>query len=71
MLGELRLGMSYQATCCCRIYGGWRAIGVTGIALATNQSPTQFLDSWQMSNYVNSNGSMILHGLQTGIEWNY
>jgi hypothetical protein len=24
-----------------------------------------------MAQYVNSNGSMILHGLQTGVEWNY
>ncbi|HYO23400.1 MAG TPA: hypothetical protein VEQ85_00465 [Lacipirellulaceae bacterium] len=71
MLGELRVGASYQATCRCRLYGGWRAIGVTGIALATDQAPNQFLSAAQMSNYVNSNGSMILHGLQTGVEWNY
>jgi hypothetical protein len=71
MLGELRLGASYQATCHCRLYGGWRAIGVTGVALATDQTPAAFLSAAQMSNYVNSNGSMILHGLQTGVEWNY
>ena len=71
MLGELRIGASYQATCRCRLYGGWRAIGVTGIALATDQAPTQFLDAAQLSRYVNSNGSMILHGLQAGVEWNY
>jgi hypothetical protein len=71
MLGELRLGASYQATCHCRVYGGWRAMGITGVALATNQTPVAFLDATQMSNYVNSNGSMILHGLQTGVEWNY
>jgi hypothetical protein len=71
MLGELRVGASYQATCHCRVYGGWRAMGITGLALATNQTPIAFLDAAQMSNYVNSNGSMILHGLQTGIEWNY
>ncbi len=71
MIGELRLGMSYQATCRTRLYGGWRAIGVTGIALATDQAPAQFLDAAQMGNYVNSSGSMILHGLQAGVEWNY
>lgn len=71
MLGELRLGASYQATCRMRLYGGWRAIGVTGIALATDQTPNAFLSSAQMANYVNSNGSMILHGLQAGVEWNY
>ncbi|MBA4104204.1 MAG: hypothetical protein C0485_00470 [Pirellula sp.] len=71
MLGELRLGASYQATCNCRIYGGWRAMGLTGVALATNQVPNQWLTSSQGSSYVNSSGSMIIHGLQTGVEWNY
>jgi hypothetical protein len=71
MIGELRLGVSYQATCHCRLYGGWRAIGITGIALATEQAPSTFISAAQLSNYVNSNGSMILHGLQTGVEWNY
>jgi hypothetical protein len=71
MIGELRLGASYQCTCHCRLFAGYRAIGVTGIALATDQTPNQFLDATQMANYVNSNGSMILHGVQTGVEWNY
>lgn len=71
MLGEVRLGVSYQATCRCRVYGGWRAIGVSGLALAGDQTPNAFLNAAQLSNYVNSNGSMILHGLQTGVEWNY
>ena len=71
MLGELRLGASYQMTCNCRLYGGWRAMGLTGVALATNQAPNQWLTAGQGSSYVNSSGSMILHGLQTGVEWNY
>ena len=71
MLGELRLGASYQMTCNCRLYGGWRAMGLTGVALATNQYPNQWLTAGQGSSYVNSSGSMILHGLQTGVEWNY
>jgi hypothetical protein len=71
MIGELRLGASYQYSCHCRLYGGWRAIGVSGIALATDQAPIQFLDATQLSRYVNSNGSLILHGLQAGVEWNY
>ena len=71
MIGELRLGASYQYSCHCRLYGGWRAIGVTGIALATDQVPNAFIDAAQMNNYVNSNGSLILHGMQAGVEWNY
>jgi len=71
MMGEVRLGASYQATCRLRLYGGWRAIGVSGIALATDQAPSSFISAAQLANYVNSNGSLILHGLQTGLEWNY
>jgi len=71
MMGEVRLGASYQATRRLRVYGGWRAIGVSGIALATDQAPSSFISAAQLANYVNSNGSLILHGLQTGVEWNY
>jgi hypothetical protein len=71
MIGELRLGASYQYSCHCSLYGGWRVIGVTGIALATEQAPATFISAGQLANYVNSNGSMILHGLQAGVQWNY
>jgi hypothetical protein len=71
MIGEFRLGASYQMSPRVRLYGGWRAIGISGIALATDQAPNQFLSAAQGASYVNSNGSMILHGLQTGVEWNY
>ena len=51
------------------------AVGVPSaslaLALATDQTPNAFLSDAQMANYVNSNGSMILHGLQAGVEWNY
>lgn len=71
MIGEVRAGLSYQYTCNCRLYGGWRAIGVTGIALANDQAPSAFIDAAQLAGNINSNGSLILHGLQTGVEWNY
>lgn len=71
MIGEIRAGLSYQYSCNCRLYGGWRAIGVTGIALANDQAPSAFIDAAQLAGNINSNGSLILHGLQTGVEWNY
>jgi len=70
MIGEFRLGASYQATCHCRLYSGWRVIGVSGVALAANQIPTSFITPSQL-NYIGTNGSYILHGLQAGVEWNY
>lgn len=65
-LGELRLGASYQCTCNCRVYGGYRAFGVTGVAVNYNQypSPTDMP-------YINCDGSLLLHGVQTGIECMY
>ncbi|MCA9237008.1 MAG: hypothetical protein KDA44_16155 [Planctomycetales bacterium] len=71
MIGELRLGASYQYSCHCRLYGGWRVLGISGVALATDQVPGAFIDAPQMNSYVNSNGSLILHGMQAGVEWNY
>ncbi len=70
MIAELRLGGSYQYSCNWRFYGGWRAIGVTGIALATEQIPTAFITPGQVSQ-VASNGSLILHGVQAGVEYTY
>lgn len=71
MVGEVRAGMSYQYSATTRLYGGWRAIGVTGVALANDQAPGAFIDAATLANYINSNGSLILHGLQAGVEWNY
>ena len=70
-VAELRAGVSYQATCRMRLYGGWWVIGVTGYADAVNQSPSAFIDNPQITNYVNSHNSLVLQGLQTGLEWNY
>jgi hypothetical protein len=69
-LGELRLGASYQCTCNCRVYGGYRALGVTGVALTLNQLSAPYMTPVQ-SNYIDCSGSLFLHGLQTGVEFMY
>ena len=65
-LGELRVGASYQCTCNCRLYGGYRALGATGIALTTYQD----ISSTDVP-YINCGGSIFLHGLQSGVEFMY
>ena len=70
ILGEVRLGASYQYNCNCRLYGGWRAIGVTGVALTTDQIPSSFNSPNQVA-WIHSNGSLLIHGLQAGVEYNY
>ena len=67
-VGELRLGGAYNFRPNWRLYGGYRVIALTGLALPTNQLPANFADTLGVSE-VKSNGSMILHGLQAGIEF--
>lgn len=69
-LGEARLGAGYQVGCNCRLTAAYRVMAITGVALAGEQLP----NNWSSPEYVNvidSNDSMVLHGLQTGVEWKY
>ena len=70
VVGEMRLGASYQAHDNWRFFGGWRVVGITGVARATEQIPSQFLTPGQVG-VINSDGSMLVHGLQMGIEFSY
>ena len=69
-LGELRVGASYQCSCHCRLYAGYRVLGVTGVALALDQKPNTF-NTLNQIGYINCNGSVFLHGLQSGIQFCY
>lgn len=69
-LGELRAGVAYWVTPRWRLYGGWRAVGIAGYAHPTEQIPLNFAGTPDVRN-IDSNGSLILHGLQTGVELNY
>ena len=70
VLGELRAGVSYRYNCRWSIYGGYRLMGITGLALGFDQIPTSFNSPAQTA-YVASDGSIFLHGLQIGVECNY
>lgn len=70
MVGEIRLGASYMCHCNWRLYTGWRLLGISGVAVAQDQIPTNFGSPQQLS-YVDCDGSIILHGLQTGLEFIY
>ncbi len=68
MIGEFQVGVGYCIMPCLRATVSYRVLGVSGVALAPNQIPTNF-------NYVpevlsiNSDGSLLLHGGYCGIEW--
>lgn len=70
MVAELRAGISCRVGCNWRLYTGYRAIGVSGVALSYDQIPSNF-SSDQQVNYVNSEGSIFLHGLQAGLGCSY
>jgi len=69
-LGEIDLGLGYQISQCWRITGGYRALGISGIALATDQIPP-FFSYYDAAAQINSSNSMILHGAYAGIECNF
>ncbi len=69
-LGEMDLGFRYRFGCNWTLTGGYRIMGVSGIALAPNQIPRDFSDIASASQ-INSNGNLILHGGYAGLEYNY
>ena len=70
MLGELNLGLTYQLSCNWRIAAGYRALGVSGVALAPDQIPNNFSDRDDVCR-IKSNGSLILHGSYFGVEHSF
>ncbi len=69
-LGELRLGGSYDFTCHWRGVLAYRAVALTGIATSVGQLPDQFSSRAEIAQ-INSDNSMIVHGLQVGAECRY
>jgi hypothetical protein len=69
-LGELLVGGSYAFNCNWRGVVAYRAIGITGVALSSDQMPENFstLDHVAL---VDANGSIIIHGVQVGVECRY
>jgi hypothetical protein len=67
-LGELDLGMTY---CFCKrwsLFGGYRAVAVTNVALARNQV-TWDLGMLNNVETIHYNGSLILHGVYGGAQY--
>jgi hypothetical protein len=69
-LGEMQVGGSYDFTCNWRGILAYRAIAVSGVALSVDQIPEDFSTPEHVA-LINSDGSLIIHGLQTGLECRY
>lgn len=68
MMGELNVGLIYQLSSKFRARVGYQVLGVSGVALAVDQIPRDFTDSF-LHQSANSNGSLIMQGLYFGTEF--
>lgn len=69
-LSEIDLGLGYRVTNSWSIRGGYRVIGITGVANAM-QSVPQYYGSVAESGKVHADDSYILHGAYVGAEMNW
>lgn len=70
LLGQLDLGASFQVFRCCSVYGGYRVMSLTGVAVADDNISRTFLSPGALES-VNSASGLILHGAQAGIQWQF
>ncbi|MBA4018338.1 MAG: hypothetical protein C0483_14325 [Pirellula sp.] len=70
LLGQIELGAAYQIFNCCSIFASYRAVGITGVANADDQVARTFTSLPDMAQ-INSSGSIILHGLNTGLQFQF
>jgi hypothetical protein len=68
MIGQVDLGLIYQFSCNTRARIGYRAMGVSGVALADDQIPLDFTNTRALES-ANSNGSLLLYGFYYGGEF--
>jgi len=70
VLGQLELGASYQIFNCCSVFAGYRVMGIAGVANADDNIARDFNSQPDMAE-INSSGSIILHGVNTGIQFQF
>ena len=69
-LGEMRIGGSYDLSCHWRAVAAYRAVAITGMANSTDQVPSDF-SNYEYAQIIDSDSSMIVHGVQVGAECRY
>ncbi len=69
-LGEMRIGGGYLFSNNWRGTIAYRAIGISGVALAPDQIKPEY-SNWADTARINADGSIIIHGVQAGIECNF
>ena len=69
-LGEMRLGGGFLVTSHWRATLAYRAIAISGVGLAPDQIKPEY-SNWTDTARINADGSIIIHGVQAGIECNF
>ncbi len=69
-VGEMLVGTSYDFTYHWRGVIAYRAVAISGVALSVDQIPEDFSNEAQVA-LIDSNGSLIIHGVQVGAECRY
>jgi hypothetical protein len=67
-IGELQLGGAYQLPSQWRLLANYRVVGVTGLALPTNQIYAADIRGINDVAFLNTNGNLFLHGVFVGAE---
>lgn len=70
MIAELQAGAAYRLSRGWRLRGEYRVIGITGVALPTNQI-YQDLRGLQDVQFLSTNGDLVLHGAFFGVDFGY
>ncbi|MDZ4778713.1 MAG: BBP7 family outer membrane beta-barrel protein [Planctomycetia bacterium] len=70
VLAELDLGVNWQLTQRWSVFGGYRLVAVSGLALSDEQIPA-FLVDYPAINDIDSNGHLLLHGGFAGVQYAY
>jgi hypothetical protein len=70
LLGQLEVGLNYQITPCIGIFGGYRVVALTGVALADDQIPFLGDDVFGIGD-IDHNSTLVLHGLMGGVTVNF
>ena len=69
-LGEMRLGGAYDISCNWRAVLAYRAVALSGVALSTEQIRPEYSNYADVAR-IDASGSMIVHGIQAGVECRY
>ena len=70
LLGEVDLSLSIQLSSAARLRGGYRGLGITDIAVSSNQIQDDFTDTPGLLS-PNTGEDFVLHGVYVGMEFAY